>query len=127
MGNTKPDCPSKWVKGQSGNPGGIPKAVRERISRNRDKAVEITEVLLDTTLMKLANAADVNEQIRAFNELLSTPVIVKLLKDAQDREMGTPVNITELTGKGGAPIQVENGVAADLAAKLARLTPEDAE
>jgi hypothetical protein len=84
-GNPNPSPKTRFKKGESGNPGG---KTAEQISierRNADAAMRIRERLLKAAESKLDGLSDDGalEMIEA--------AMLKLLKDAEDRGLGAPV------------------------------------
>lgn len=89
--NSPPEKPGRklFVKGQSGNPGGRPKAVVEVINAARQHTAEAIKTL--ATICKNADSPE-SARIAAAVALL-------------DRGWGKPVQPAEVTGKDGGPIR----------------------
>lgn len=79
-----------FVKGQSGNPGGRPKAV-----------------MPDGRTLAEAAREHSPEALRVLVEALSDPdTALAAAKEILDRGFGRPAQAVELTGEGGGPIPV---------------------
>jgi hypothetical protein len=81
---------AKFVKGQSGNPGGRPKAVHDLKELARERTLQALETL--TQIMESVEAPSA-ARVQAACALL-------------DRAYGKPVQTTELSGLDGGPITV---------------------
>jgi Family of unknown function (DUF5681) len=79
---------SAWKKGQSGNPGGRPKAVIDV----RDLAREQTPLAIKA-LIEVASNPDSSQRVQAAVALL-------------DRGWGKPLQAVEHTGADGGPIEI---------------------
>jgi len=75
-----------FKKGQSGNPGGKTKETVSIERSNAEKALKLRAMGLDALLNSLDGADDG----KALEALLS-PYALKMLKDAEDRGLGAPV------------------------------------
>ena len=62
MANPNPNESTRWKPGQSGNPGGMSKEVRDKIRINAEKAVYAQGLFLDGILSKLEGAVRVGRQ-----------------------------------------------------------------
>ncbi len=85
MANGNPSPKTRFKKGKSGNPGG---KTQEQVAierRNADTAMRIRERLLKAAEAKLATLTD--DSALEFVEA----AMLKLLKDAEDRGLGSPV------------------------------------
>jgi hypothetical protein len=85
MANKNPSPRTRFKKGQTGNPGG---KTAEQVAierRNADAAMRIRERLLAAAEAKLSGATD-----DAALEFIEAAML-KLLKDAEDRGLGAPV------------------------------------
>lgn len=82
---------SKYFKGQSGNPGGRPNAVKAQLEkfRNDKNLTELREALLS---IALDNGAETRDRIAA-------------IKEWHDRAYGKPSQA--ITGEDGGPVQVD--------------------
>lgn len=83
--NPKPSPATQFKKGQSGNPGGKSKEQVAIERRNADAAMRIRQRLLAATEAKLKGLTD--DQALEFIE----NAMLKMLKDAEDRGLGAPV------------------------------------
>jgi len=96
---------TRFPKGKSANPGGKTSAQRKLEVKNAESATRLRNRMLHALEEKLLAAG---EKADATAELMIEAAILKLLKDAEDRGLGSPLNSTELTGKDGAAIQFED-------------------
>lgn len=87
-----------FVKGQSGNPGGKPKEIRE--------VVDLARAHTPAAIASLARIAESEEAPAA--------AVVAACEALLNRAWGRPMQPTELTGAGGGPIQIEDARAAVL-------------
>ena len=94
-----------FKKGQSGNPGGRPKEDPELKELARAKTKEAIQVLASIMKSKKAPAA---ARVSAACALL-------------DRGYGKPVQMTELSGPNGGPIETKDLTEKDLAREVAFL------
>ena len=85
MANKNPSPRTRFKKGETGNPGG---KTAEQVAierRNADAAMRVRERLLKAAESKLAKLTD--DEALEFIEA----GMLKLLKDAEDRGLGSPV------------------------------------
>lgn len=102
---------AKFVKGQSGNPGGRPKQVH----RLRELAQTKTEEALNTLVEIMGNPdAPPASRVQAACAIL-------------DRGHGKPVQMTEITGKDGEDLFKNDITDTDLARKVAFILTKPAE
>jgi hypothetical protein len=99
MGNPNPELHPENLKkpfqpGQSGNPGGKTSAQRKLEVENAEKATRIHGALLDQFIALIEGGSSLDLEAN----------LLKLVKDAQDRGLGTPVNKAEIGGPDGGPI-----------------------
>lgn len=85
-GNPNPAPHRRFKPGQSGNPGGKSKETVAIERRNAEMAMQIRERVLRASLAKL-NELSTDEVIEQYVEA----AMLKLLKDAEDRGLGNPV------------------------------------
>ena len=97
QGNPNPSPETRFKKGQSGNPGGKTSAQRKA----EVKAAEIAKQIEARLLSALAAQSDA-ELIKG----LTGGDITRLVKNAMDREYGTPTQKVEASGAGGGPLVV---------------------
>ena len=86
MANKNPSPKTRFPKGKSGNPGG---KTAEQVAierRNAETAMRIREKLLAAAERKLAALGDDDAAL----ELIEAAML-KLIKDAEDRGLGAPV------------------------------------
>tara|TARA_Y100001973_G_scaffold102640_1_gene168117 strand:- start:21 stop:365 length:345 start_codon:yes stop_codon:yes gene_type:complete len=104
MANPNPTPPPKatrFKKGQSGNPGG---KTAEQVAierRNADAAMRVRERLLKAAEAKLATLDD--DAALEFVEA----AMLKLLKDAEDRGLGAPVQDLRSSDGSMSPTRIE--------------------
>lgn len=118
MANPNPDRSGlrPFEPGQSGNPGGKTSAQRKLEVENAEKATRLQAFLLDREIGAITEPADVaaSEHVRQaladvlsptqLQTVLSTLTValtnerLKLIKDAQDRGLGTPKQTAEIDG-----------------------------
>lgn len=79
-----------YEKGQSGNPGGKSKETVSLERSNAAKALKLRELGLDA-LLSLVETADEDTKTSAVIQALINPHALKMLKDAEDRGLGAPV------------------------------------
>ncbi len=92
---------TKFKKGQSGNPGGRPKAVKEALEAFRDS----NDLLrLRMRLMEIA----MSDNYQAANAAI---------KEWHDRAYGKPAQA--ITGEDGGPVKVESAAVLELVKRLA--------
>lgn len=98
MPNPNPDTSGlkPFKKGQSGNPGGISSETAKLIRENAEAAARIRARLLKATEASLSERSteDAMELIEA--------AMLKLLKDAEDRGLGAPVQQIDNTSSDGS-------------------------
>ena len=82
---------TKWKPGQSGNPGGKTSAQRKMEIENAERATRIR--------MRLLQAIDEAEMTPEL-----TSEVLKLIKDSEDRGLGTPTNKQAFTDSDGNDI-----------------------
>lgn len=87
-----------WKPGQSGNPGGRTSEQRRLEMENAEAATRIRNRMLRSLEAKLAEC----DTVQALEQVKSE--ILKLLKDAEDRGLGTPRQAVDMT-TAGEPIQ----------------------
>jgi len=91
-GNPNPSPSTRFKKGSCPNPGGKSKEQVAIERRNAQKAMEIREKLLNAMADKIDQFSDSEEQgerdkVLSFIEAAA----LKLIKDAEDRGLGSPV------------------------------------
>lgn len=96
---------AKFVKGQSGNPGGRPKAAYDLQELARERTLKALDTL--TTIMESEDAPPA-ARVGAACALL-------------DRAYGKPVQMTEITGRDGGPIETKELSDMELAREVAFL------
>lgn len=103
MANPNPDPRYQWKKGQSGNPGGKTSAHRKAEVRAAEAAALVQADLVEALARVLSEAGDEQK----VNNIRSD--VLKLLKDAQDRGFGAPVQHVDQTSSDGtmSPTKVE--------------------
>lgn len=92
-GYKRPPKETQFKKGQSGNPGGISSETARLIRENAEKAALIRGRLLDAVV-------DTLESADASKLEMIEPSMLKLLKDAEDRGLGAPVQAVDHTTNG---------------------------
>lgn len=88
QGNPNPSPATRFVKGQSANPGGKSSEQVSIERRNAAAALRIRERMLQAAEATLDNLD--GDQIAKALEMIE-PAMLKLLKDAEDRGLGAPV------------------------------------
>ncbi len=101
---------AKFVKGQSGNPGGRPKDEYGLKELARAKTIEAIETIIE--IMQDAEAPHA-ARLNAACALL-------------DRGHGKPVQMTEITGKDGGAIETKDVSDTDLARRIAFILTKSA-
>lgn len=90
---------TQWKKGQSGNPGGLTKEARDAYI----KSAEISAKL------RLKALEALEQQIDAPNADAAAIVVdqgvMQLMRDAENRALGTPKQSAEISGPDGGPIE----------------------
>lgn len=98
MANKNPDTSGlkPFKKGQSGNPGGLPSETARLIRENAEAAARIRARLLKATEASLSERStdEAMELIEA--------AMLKMLKDAEDRGLGAPVQAVDHSSKDGS-------------------------
>ena len=84
IGYKKPPKSTQFKKGQSGNPGGIPKERRQLLNEAADMAAQIQHRVLEATLSMMREHP---EKEKALEFL--TPDTRQLMKELLDRAEGT--------------------------------------
>jgi hypothetical protein len=116
------DAPKDWPNltaprfrpGQSGNPGGKTSEQRRLEVENAARATRIRAMLLEAEEQRIADIRAAHGAPELTGELL------KLVKDSEDRGLGTPMQRNELSGPDGAALRIEDGVS-DFTRRLAGL------
>jgi hypothetical protein len=80
-GNPNPSPETRFQPGESGNPGGKTSEQRKLEIENAERATRIAGKLLVALDDAMADGAQLN---------LIGPAVLKLIKDSQDRGLGTP-------------------------------------
>lgn len=97
VGNKKPPVHSQFKKGQVGNPGGKTSQQKRRELRNAELATKIRGRMLRALHKLIEDKTDeeiVTEQL--------TSEALKLIKDSEDRGLGTAVNVSTVQQLNGA-------------------------
>ena len=90
MGNKNPSPENQFKKGQSGNPGGMPKETAQLIRSNAERASKLRARLLEQIEEAVSSGA--------LMELDSDTL--RLLKDSEDRGYGAPKQETDVKNSG---------------------------
>ena len=98
VGKGKPPKHAQFQRGESGNPKG--KTTEQR--KAEVKAGELAAQIQAKMLQELVNK-DAAEMIEA----LSGSDLLRLIKDAMDREYGTATQKVEASGKDGGPLVIQ--------------------
>jgi len=93
----------RFEKGQSGNPGGKTSEQRKLEVENAERATRLRSAMLKGLEAELEAAAE-DGDAEAVKMIRAD--ILKLIKDSEDRGLGSPKATTELGGVGGGPIAV---------------------
>lgn len=97
-GNPNPSPSTRFGAGNNANPTGKTSAQKKAEMKSGELAAQIQEKLL----------AHIAEQDPAtMAEALSGSDLLKLIKDAMDREFGTATQKTEVSGKDGSPLVIQ--------------------
>ena len=110
-GPKPPPAEHRFQPGESGNPGGKTSEQRRREMENARLATEARGKFLAALNRKLGEIdTETLDEERAATVLAQmSPDVMRLLKDAEDRGLGTPKQSVELGGIGGGPIRTING------------------
>lgn len=95
----------RFKKGQSGNPGGIPRETLRLIRENAQRATRIRSLMLEALEKKLTRALE-QDDVAAAASIQAE--INTFLKDSENRGLGTPTQQVQLTGAEGGPVQTIN-------------------
>lgn len=122
--NPKTEHLTPFKKGQSGNPGGLSSETARLIRENAEAAARIRARLLKAT------EASLNERSTNDAMELIEAAMLKLLKDAEDRGLGAPVQ--DIRSGDGSMTPDQTGAAVNRLASMVeaiaeRTQPKDAE
>jgi hypothetical protein len=98
VGKGKPPKHAQFQRGESGNPKG--KTTEQR--KAEVKAGELAAQIQAKMLQEL-----VNKDAAKMIEALSGSDLLRLIKDAMDREYGTATQKVEASGKDGGPLVIQ--------------------
>jgi hypothetical protein len=115
-----------WQQGQSGNPGGKTSEQRQREIRNAEMATRLHEHMLEREVALIDEPVDLRnpeivaalkgivtdkqlEAIVSHMEMTLTNERLKLIKDAQDRGLGSPKEYVEMTNNAVIPTPLPPG------------------
>jgi hypothetical protein len=105
MANPDPSPETRFVPGQSGNPGGKTSEHRKAEIRAAELAAKVQLDLVEALHNTIVSAGDDKVKLEAIRA-----DVLKLLKDAQDRAFGTPkasIDLESPEGTLSAPQRVE--------------------
>jgi hypothetical protein len=97
VGNKKPPVHTRFQKGKVGNPGGKTSEQKKRVLKNAELATKIRGRMLRALNKLIEGKTDeeiVTEQL--------TSEALKLIKDSEDRGLGTAVNVSTVQQLNGA-------------------------
>ncbi len=97
MANRNPNQATRFQKGQSGNPGGVPKERKKLLMEAADMAAQVQHRMLEATLAMLRENP---EKERALEFL--TPDTRQLMKELLDRAEGTAKQSVDHTSSDGS-------------------------
>lgn len=90
MGNPNPSPETRFKKGQSGNPGGMPKETAELIRENAERASKLRAQLL----------AQLEKTVSGGGSIDLDSETLRLLKDSEDRGYGAPKQESSVENSG---------------------------
>ena len=96
-GNPNPSPATRFKKGQSGNPAGIPKARRQLLDEAADMAARVQHRLLDTTVGMMLEHPEKEKMLE-----LVTPDLRQIMKELLDRAEGTAKQSVDHTSSDGS-------------------------
>ena len=96
-GNPNPSPATRFKKGQSGNPAGIPKARRQLLDEAADMAAQVQHRLLEATVAMLRE----HPEKEGVAELVTSD-LRQIMKELLDRAEGTAKQSLDLTSKDGS-------------------------
>ena len=104
MANPNPNMSglTPFKPGTKANPSGKSSVQRKLEIANAERATRLRGMMLQALEAKLNGLAATGDAAAA---MAITGDALRLLKDSEDRGLGTPVQALELTGGGGGPIQ----------------------
>ena len=104
MANPNPNMSglTPFKPGTKANPSGKSSVQRKLEIANAERATRLRGMMLQALEAKLNGLAATGDEAAA---LAITGDALRLLKDSEDRGLGTPVQALELTGAGKGPIQ----------------------
>lgn len=117
MGNPNPSPETRFKKGCKGNPGGMTAEYRKKVDSNAETAVSIREKILKQLEAQIDGIIEDGE---ALNSILGhlNPHTLKMLKDAEDRGLGAPVQAVISPDGSMSPKDVDGKLVAALVEKL---------
>ena len=106
MANPDPSPETRFVPGQSGNPGGKT-AEHVRLEReSAEMAAKLRHAMLSSMQERLSKITEGEEAPPDALDLLSADAL-RLFKDSEDRAHGTPKQSVEHGGEGGGPLIIQ--------------------
>jgi hypothetical protein len=100
VGKGKPPVGTQFQKGESGNPKGKTTAQRELEIANAEAATRIRQRLLEVAEAKLKELSD-NDLLDETLDRFVEASMLNLLKDAENRGLGTPKQSIDLESPNG--------------------------
>ena len=115
QGNPNPSPSTRFGAGENHNPQGKTSKQKRQEMRNAEKAVRFRGRMLDAMEAAIAEV-ETEDQARALLEHLN-PHTLKMLKDAEDRGLGAPVQAHTSPDGSMSPAQSEAAILAAMAGK----------